>query len=84
MGAEVVFATDIDLLPRKIARENVAANRLEAVVHILEMDAFDTQAQDCDLVVANIVANIVAPEKAFIAIAKPREALPLTRYNCQP
>jgi len=67
LGAEVVFATDIDLLPRKIARENVAINALESVVHILEMDTFDTQAQDCDLLVANIVANTIielAPEIA--------------------
>lgn len=59
LGAEIVYATDIDLLPRKIARENVAINRLESVVHVLEMDEFDAQARDCDLIVANIVANTI-------------------------
>ena len=51
LGAVKVFATDIDLLPRKIARENIARNELEATVHILEMDDFDAQARDCDLIV---------------------------------
>jgi ribosomal protein L11 methyltransferase len=59
LGAAVVFATDIDLLPRKIARENVTINGLESVVHVLEMDAFDARAQNCDLIVANIVANTI-------------------------
>jgi ribosomal protein L11 methyltransferase len=59
LGAATVYATDIDALPRKIARENVARNALEARVHVLEMEPFATQAQDCDLVVANIVANTI-------------------------
>ncbi|HZT42134.1 MAG TPA: 50S ribosomal protein L11 methyltransferase [Chthonomonadaceae bacterium] len=59
LGAATVYATDIDSLPRKIARENVARNGLEAIVHILEMEDFDAQARDCDLIVANIVANTI-------------------------
>ncbi len=59
LGAARVYATDIDLLPRTIARENVTRNRLDDVVDILEIDAFDARAIDCDLVVANIVANTI-------------------------
>ena len=59
LGAKNVYATDIDLLPRKIARENIALNHLEDTVHILEMDEFDLIAHDCDLIVANIVANTI-------------------------
>jgi ribosomal protein L11 methyltransferase len=59
LGAKQVFATDIDLLPRKIARENIARNQLEDVISVLEMEEFDKKAQECDLIVANIVANTI-------------------------
>jgi len=59
LGAARVLATDIDLLPRKIARENVARNGLDNVISVLEMDDFDRQAKECDLIVANIVANTI-------------------------
>jgi ribosomal protein L11 methyltransferase len=59
LGAATVYATDIDSLPRKIARANVARNGLQAIVQILEMEEFDTQARECDLIVANIVANTI-------------------------
>jgi ribosomal protein L11 methyltransferase len=59
LGASVVHATDIDLLPRQIARENVTRNSLEHIVHIHEMDAFDKAAHDCDVVVANILADTI-------------------------
>ncbi len=67
LGAEVVFATDIDLLPRKIARENVRLNELEDVIQILEMDDFQARARDCDLIVANIVANTIIELASAIA-----------------
>ena len=67
LGAVTVYATDIDLLPRKIARENIARNGLEETVHILEMEAFDTEAQGCDLIVANIVANTIIELATTIA-----------------
>lgn len=59
LGAARVYATDIDALPRKIARENVARNGLESVIAVLDMEPFDAQAQNCDLVVANIIANTI-------------------------
>jgi ribosomal protein L11 methyltransferase len=59
LGASEVLATDIDLIPRKTARENVQRNALEAVVQIMELDEFDAAARECDLIVANIVANTI-------------------------
>lgn len=59
LGATHVFATDIDLLPRKIAKENVARNGLDEIIEILELEEFDRKASDCDIVVANIVANTI-------------------------
>ncbi len=67
LGATQVFATDIDPLPRTIARENIAHNQLQDVIHLLEMDEFDLAARDCDIVIANIIANTIielAPEIA--------------------
>lgn len=59
LGASIVHATDIDLLPRQVARENVIRNGLEHVVKIHEMDAFDESARSCDVVVANIIADTI-------------------------
>lgn len=59
LGAATVHATDIDSLPREIARENVRRNSLTDRIHIHEMDVFDVQAQNCDLVVANIIAMTI-------------------------
>lgn len=60
LGASVVYATDCDLLPRKVSQENVERNGLTGIVRIEEMDAFDAVARDCDLVVANIIAATIA------------------------
>jgi ribosomal protein L11 methyltransferase len=59
LGASHVFATDIDLLPRKIATENVARNGLDSVIDVIDLAAFDSRAKECDLIVANIVANTI-------------------------
>jgi ribosomal protein L11 methyltransferase len=59
LGARHVYATDIDLLPRKIAAENVARNGLGDVIDVLEIDTFESRAKECDLIVANIVANTI-------------------------
>ncbi len=67
LGAADVIATDIDLIPRKVARENVSRNSLENTVHILEMDDFDISANERDLVVANIVANTIIELASTIA-----------------
>lgn len=59
LGAAKVYATDIDLLPRKIALENVERNALENIITVMELEPFDAQAQECDLIVSNIVANTI-------------------------
>src|SRR5205807_10513211 len=59
LGAVRVHATDIDSLPRKIARENVALNGLQAVVTVHEIAAFDAAARNCHIVVANILAETI-------------------------
>jgi ribosomal protein L11 methyltransferase len=59
LGAMTVHATDIDSLPRKIARENVTANTLDSTVIVHEMEGFNVEAQGCDLVVANILASVI-------------------------
>lgn len=67
LGASDVFATDIDELPRRIALENVARNELGDTLHILDMDEFHVRATDCNLVVANIVANTIVELAPSIA-----------------
>lgn len=67
LGASAVWATDIELLARQIASENVVRNDLENVVSVLEAEAFEDAAQNCDLVVMNIVAHAIvalAPQTA--------------------
>jgi ribosomal protein L11 methyltransferase len=59
LGASEVLATDIDSLPRRIARENVERNGLSDVISVLDMEPFDQTAYDRDLIVANIVANTI-------------------------
>jgi ribosomal protein L11 methyltransferase len=59
LGAARVFATDIDALPCRIARENVERNRLFDTISVLEPPLFNAAAAGCDVVVANIVANTI-------------------------
>ncbi len=59
LGAGRVIATDIDSLPRKIAGENIVRNELEDTITLLDIEHFDPAAQNCQLVVANIVANTI-------------------------
>ena len=59
LGASEVWATDIDPLACRIARENVETNGLADIVHILDLPAFDAHAQNCDLIVANILAGTI-------------------------
>ncbi len=67
LGAAAILATDIELLPRQIAAENVQRNGLDATISVLETEAFEAAAQNCDLVVMNIVAHAIvalAPQTA--------------------
>src|SRR5205085_10111760 len=47
LGASAIFATDIELLPRQIATENVERNGLNTTISVLETEPFETAAQDC-------------------------------------
>ena len=59
LGASEVWATDIDPLANRIAGENIVVNGLSDTVQILDLPAFDRQAQNCDLIVANILAHTI-------------------------
>lgn len=59
LGAALVHATDIDSLPRRVARENVERSGLQSIVRVHEMEAFDAAVRECDLVVANIIADTI-------------------------
>lgn len=59
LGAVEVFATDIDSLACSIARENVIVNELEGTIQVLNASDFDRKAQQCDLIVANILAATI-------------------------
>lgn len=59
LGAGEVHATDIDTLPRRVARENAVLNGVQDKVVVHEMEAFDAHAQNCDLVMANIIADTI-------------------------
>jgi ribosomal protein L11 methyltransferase len=57
LGAAQVAATDIDPLAVKIARENIALNRVEDRVSAVEADM--PPAGVYDIVVANILADVI-------------------------
>lgn len=87
LGAREVHATDIDPLPRRIARENVAQNGLTQRVTVHEFEGFYERLPVCDLVVANIVAdaiieiaplaaNALRPAGVFVACGIVDERLP--------
>ena len=59
LGALQVLATDIDPLACRIARENVVVNELEGAIAVLDLAQFDSKAQECDLIVANILAATI-------------------------
>jgi ribosomal protein L11 methyltransferase len=59
LGAATVHATDIDSLARKIARENVDRSGMGSVIQVHEIDVFDREARNCDVVVANIIADAI-------------------------
>ena len=59
LGAGEVHAMDIDSLPRRVARENAELNGVADKVTVHEMEEFDSLVSDCDLVVANIIADTI-------------------------
>ncbi len=59
LGAERVVATDSDLLPRRVAAENIANNSVEDRVVVLHPNEFYETVGNADIVVMNIVANTI-------------------------
>ena len=87
LGAAGVVAVDNDELAVRAARENVALNGLEAIVHVIEGDLLKGLAGLADVIVANLTTEAIVgfveeaarhlrPGGSFIAsgIAAPREA----------
>ena len=59
LGAEKVVAVDFDDTAVKIARENVALNRLQDKIEVFGGDLLSTIKGKADIIVANIVANVI-------------------------
>ncbi|MDE2125895.1 MAG: 50S ribosomal protein L11 methyltransferase [Armatimonadetes bacterium] len=69
LGASCVLATDIDILAREIAQQNVELHALRDTVEVLDPTEFWRLADDCDIVVVNIVAGVILELAARIADA---------------
>ena len=59
LGAGKVLAIDIDPTAVKVARENVAHNHLEEKIQCVQGDLLEQRAEQCDLCVANIIADVI-------------------------
>lgn len=59
LGAKNVLAIDIDPDAVKVAKENVALNRVESRVRVVVGDLCKSEAMPCELAVANIVADAI-------------------------
>jgi len=59
LGSQSILAVDIDPGAVKVARENVAHNRVEHAVRVVEGDLVKSEAMPCELAVANIVADAI-------------------------
>lgn len=59
LGAKDVLAIDIDPVAVRVARENIAHNGLEQVVHAEEGNLLASSDGVCELCVANIIADVI-------------------------
>jgi ribosomal protein L11 methyltransferase len=59
LGASSVLATDSDLLPRRVAQDNISHNGVDETVKVLHPDEFYPTVGTKDIVVMNIVANTI-------------------------
>lgn len=59
LGAQQVLAVDIDPDAVKVARENIAHNRLEERVTAVEGNLLEGIDGQCELCVANIIADVI-------------------------
>ncbi|GAV22044.1 50S ribosomal protein L11 methyltransferase [Carboxydothermus pertinax] len=59
LGAEHVYAVDIDPVAVKVARENVILNRLSGKVSVIENDLLHGFATQVNVIIANIIAAVI-------------------------
>ncbi len=60
LGAEVVWAGDVDAVAGEVAEENVRLNDVSDKVSVHVASGL-SDAPDCDLLVANIIADVILP-----------------------
>ncbi len=59
LGAESVLAVDIDPLAVRIAKENVAMNRLSGKIDVFHSDLLQSVKGLADVIIANIIADVI-------------------------
>ena len=59
LGAQKVYALDIDPVAVKIAKENVLLNKMEQKVTVLENDLLAGLTFEVDIIIANIIAAVI-------------------------
>ena len=59
LGADKVYALDIDPVAVNIARENVNLNNLESKITVLENDLLSGLELEVDVIIANIIAAVI-------------------------
>jgi ribosomal protein L11 methyltransferase len=59
VGAKSVKAVDNDSTAVKVARENVAMNKLDQVIEVKQGDLLTGTAGKANIIVANIIANVI-------------------------
>lgn len=69
LGASRVTATELDKQACKVARENVLRNKVEGTVRVVHGNLLEQTAEQADLIVANIIADVIiclAPDAARV------------------
>ncbi len=59
LGASSIQAVDFDPMAVRVAKENIAINKVEDVVHVGQSDLLASVTGKADIIIANIIADIV-------------------------
>ena len=59
LGAKEVKAVDIDLTAVKVAKENIALNKLADKIQVAQGDLLEGTQGQADIIIANIIADII-------------------------
>lgn len=59
LGAARVLALDVDPVAVQIAQQNIVANGMEAIAEARYNDLLTGLEEECDLIVANIIADVI-------------------------